>query len=66
MVKRIKHYLINITPLDRKHISVFESKTRPVVTNDFIHLELMSELGVTSKGFNLRDIAEYAITAVEE
>ncbi|HGH0375201.1 TPA: hypothetical protein ACQ340_002717 [Yersinia enterocolitica] len=66
MVKIIKHFVTNITPTGKNCIHIFETKAKPVVTNDFIHLELIAEEGVTSKGFNLREVAEYSIRMVEE
>ncbi|EOD4110967.1 TPA: hypothetical protein ACHYPN_004511 [Yersinia enterocolitica] len=66
MAKIIKHFVTNITPTGKNHTHVFETKAKPVVTNDFIHLELILEDGITSKGFNLREVAEYSIRMVEE
>ncbi|EPF2606927.1 TPA: hypothetical protein ACF02O_004109 [Yersinia enterocolitica] len=66
MAKIIKHFLTNITPSDKKSVWVFESRDKPIVTNDFIHLKLISDRGITDKGFSLSGIAEYSITAVEE
>lgn len=66
MAKIIKHFLTNIIPSDKKSVLVYESIDKPIVKNDFIHLKLISNLGITDKGFSLSGIAEYSITAVEE
>ncbi len=66
MAKIIKHFITNITPKDKRGVLVYQSKDMPVVTNDFIQLSPLAELGITKKGFNLNGILEYSITAVEE
>lgn len=66
MAKIIKHYVINITPSHKKCVHYFETKSKPVVTNDFIHLEVIDDGGVVLKGLNLCDVAEYSIRAIEE
>ncbi len=66
MSKIIKHYATNITPSHKKCVHYFETKSKPIVTNGFIHLEVIDEGSVVLKGFNLCDMAEYSIRIIEE